>query len=181
MQPSSSTNALPFSVFQNTSPFHCVKIVQIGSFFWSVFSRIRTEYGEIDRIQSKCGKIRTRKNSVLGHFSRSPLETNFKFKQLYFQSSIDYNEMRAATWSSYFSKACFIQKIFNCLVQLLLSNNCFLVANTVSDQLLEDKYFFSTATFQRSFFSRISNYSERVLFRSSYFFRTNTFSEEELF
>ena len=30
-------------------------------FFWSVFSRI----------QSKCGKIRTRKSSVFGHFSRS--------------------------------------------------------------------------------------------------------------
>ena len=31
--------------------------------FWSVFSRIRTEYGEILvclRIQSECGKIRTR-------------------------------------------------------------------------------------------------------------------------
>ena len=26
---------------------HCVKSVQIRSFFWSVFSRIRTEYGEI--------------------------------------------------------------------------------------------------------------------------------------
>ena len=29
---------------------HCVKIVQIRSFFWFVFSRIRTEYGEILRI-----------------------------------------------------------------------------------------------------------------------------------
>ena len=29
----------------NTS--HCVESVQIRSFFWSVFSRIRTEYGEI--------------------------------------------------------------------------------------------------------------------------------------
>ena len=28
--------------------------------FWSAFSRIRTEYGEILRIQSECGKIRTR-------------------------------------------------------------------------------------------------------------------------
>ena len=27
--------------------FHCVKSVQIQSFFWSVFSRIWTEYGEI--------------------------------------------------------------------------------------------------------------------------------------
>ena len=29
---------------------HCVKCVQIRSLFWSVFSRIRTEYGEIFRI-----------------------------------------------------------------------------------------------------------------------------------
>ena len=29
---------------------HCVKCVQIRSLFWSVFSRIRTEYGEILRI-----------------------------------------------------------------------------------------------------------------------------------
>ena len=41
--------------------YHCVKCVQIRSFFWSVFSRI----------QSECGKIRTRKNFVFGHFSRS--------------------------------------------------------------------------------------------------------------
>ena len=40
---------------------HCVKSVQIRSFFWSVFSRIRTEYGDIVslRIQSECKKIRT--------------------------------------------------------------------------------------------------------------------------
>ena len=29
---------------------HCVKSIQIRSFFWSVFSRIRTEYGEIRSI-----------------------------------------------------------------------------------------------------------------------------------
>ena len=57
---------------------HCVKSVQIRSFFWSVFSRIRIELGlNTERysvslyIQSKCGKIRTRKNSVTGQFSRS--------------------------------------------------------------------------------------------------------------
>ena len=41
---------------------------------FSVFSRIRAEYGEIRSIspfQAKCGKIRTRKNSVFGHFSGS--------------------------------------------------------------------------------------------------------------
>ena len=41
-----------------------MKSVQIQSFFWSVFSRIRTEYGEIlriSRMQPECEKIRTRK------------------------------------------------------------------------------------------------------------------------
>ena len=45
----------------NMGTFHCVKSVQIRSFFWSVFSCIRTEYR----------KIRTRNNSVFRHFSRS--------------------------------------------------------------------------------------------------------------
>ena len=40
---------------------HCVESVQIQSYFWFVFSCIRTE----------CRKIRTRNNSVFGHFSRS--------------------------------------------------------------------------------------------------------------
>ena len=41
---------------------HCVKSVQIRSFFWSVFSCIRTKYGDL-----------LRKNSVFGHFSCSDL------------------------------------------------------------------------------------------------------------
>ena len=41
--------------------FHCVKSVQIRSFFWSVLNR---------RIQSKYSKTRTRKNLVFGQFSR---------------------------------------------------------------------------------------------------------------
>ena len=44
----------------------CVKSVQIRNFFWSVFSCIRTEYS----------KIRTRKNSTFGHFSRSVIILN---------------------------------------------------------------------------------------------------------
>ena len=36
---------------------HCVKSVQIRSFFWSAFFRISTD------IQLKCGKIRTRKKT----------------------------------------------------------------------------------------------------------------------
>ena len=41
--------------------YHYVKSVQLRCFFWFVFSCIRTEYKN----------IRTRKNSVVGHFSRS--------------------------------------------------------------------------------------------------------------
>ena len=44
-----------------SSALHCVKRVQIWSFFWSMLSCIRTEYK----------KIRTRKNSAFGHFPRS--------------------------------------------------------------------------------------------------------------
>ena len=50
---------------------HCVKSVQIRSYFWSVFSRNPIEYFVSLQIQSECGKIRTRNNSVFGHFSRS--------------------------------------------------------------------------------------------------------------
>ena len=44
-----------------TIKIHCEKSVQVQSFFWSVFSCI----------QFANSKIRTRKNSVLRHFSRS--------------------------------------------------------------------------------------------------------------
>ena len=44
--------------------FHLVKSVQIRSYFWSVFSCIQSEYR----------KIRTRNNSVFGHFSRTVSE-----------------------------------------------------------------------------------------------------------
>ena len=47
--------------FENPFYLHCVKSVQIRSYFWSVFSCIRAKYR----------KKRTRNNSVYGHFSRS--------------------------------------------------------------------------------------------------------------
>ena len=37
---------------------HCVESVQIRSYFWSVFSRIRGEYGEIRSIWSVFSRIR---------------------------------------------------------------------------------------------------------------------------
>ena len=47
--------------------YNCVKNVQIRSLFWSVFSRIQSEYA----------KLRTRKNSVFGHFLWSGCIGNF--------------------------------------------------------------------------------------------------------
>ena len=40
---------------------HCVKSVQMWSFFWSVFSRIRTKYGEIRR--KSLYSVRIRENT----------------------------------------------------------------------------------------------------------------------
>ena len=65
---------LTFAWLNSFCIYPCLKIIQIRSFFRSLFSRIQTEYGEILRIsgiQFECGKIQIRKNSVFGHFSRS--------------------------------------------------------------------------------------------------------------
>ena len=50
-----------------------LKACPYSEFFWSVFLRIRTEYGEIQsisplRIQSECGKIRTRQTPNTDNF-----------------------------------------------------------------------------------------------------------------
>ena len=54
---------------------HCVKSVRIQIFFWAVFSCIQSEYR----------KIRTRNNSIFGHFSRSAILTEY---HKFFQYSI---------------------------------------------------------------------------------------------
>ena len=56
---SSETGIFPGNLKIADITLHYVKSVQIRSFFWSVFSCIQSEYR----------KIRTRKNSVFGHFS----------------------------------------------------------------------------------------------------------------
>ena len=47
--------------------------VQMQSYFWSAFFCIRTEYRE----------VRTRNNSIFGHFSRSEISETFSFYLLY--------------------------------------------------------------------------------------------------
>ena len=58
-----------------------MKCVQIRSFFWSVFSRIRTEYGEIRSISPNSVQVREntdqKKNSVFGHFSHSACSKSY--------------------------------------------------------------------------------------------------------
>ena len=61
-----------------------MKSVQIWSFFWSVFSRIRTQYGNLWSKSAYSIRIRentNQKNSVFGHFSRSVDVLNpYKYK-----------------------------------------------------------------------------------------------------
>ena len=62
------------STFEVFKTFHCVKSVRIWRFSGPLFSRIRTEYGEILRIYSYSVQIREntdQKNSEYKHFLRS--------------------------------------------------------------------------------------------------------------
>ena len=51
-----------FNFFFCTGNTHCVKGVQIQSFFWSVISRIRTEYGELRSISPYSVRMRENTN-----------------------------------------------------------------------------------------------------------------------
>ena len=65
---------------------HCVKRVHIRSYFGRHFHafRLNTErYGVSLRIQSEYRKMRTRNNSVFGHFSRSIYRQTKFFTLLY--------------------------------------------------------------------------------------------------
>ena len=63
-----------FSTFSKVIPYTAWKVSKYGVFsgpYFPIF-RLNTERCGLSlRIQSECGKIRTRKNSVFGHFSRS--------------------------------------------------------------------------------------------------------------
>ena len=68
---SNESEKIVFKLFIGAATKNMESLPEKGSnteFFWSVFSRI---YSVNVRIQSKYGKIRTRKNSVFGYFSRS--------------------------------------------------------------------------------------------------------------
>ena len=87
-------------------------------------------------------------------------ETNLLSKQLYFLSSIDYNEMRDFRRGIFF-------RIPICVDQLLPSYKCFFITTLfLISYFLKINTFSAQLLFRRNFFSRISNYSEYVFFRS---------------
>ena len=58
--------------------------------------RLNTERNSLSiRIQSECGKIRTRKNSVFGHFSCSDKRTKDKYSKSF---ALSYNECQSEVW-----------------------------------------------------------------------------------
>ena len=61
--------------FMKKKMLHCVKRVQIGSYFWFIFSCIQSEYR----------KIRTRNNCLFGDFPRSaPFYASWKSENIWF-------------------------------------------------------------------------------------------------
>ena len=66
-------NSIKLFEFRFSDCSHCVKSFQIRSFFWSVFSRIRTEYGVfsgpyLSVFSPNVGKYRPEKTGYLGTF-----------------------------------------------------------------------------------------------------------------
>ena len=84
--------------------FPCVKNVQIRSCFWYAFSCFRTEYK----------KIRTRRNSAFGHFSRSVLINWFLMKNAILKTEKSSNQAE--------------NKQICPLVSVSLTNCCFFIA-----------------------------------------------------
>ena len=103
-------NVRSYCFFQKQK--HYVKSVQMRSFFWSVFPCIRTGYR----------KIRTRKNSVFGYFSRSEITSRVLLKVRFSPSKkfvlVYFNEspLKMIKNAFYFMlKALFVFEIFTFL------------------------------------------------------------------
>ena len=74
---------------------HCVKRVQTRSFFWSLFSRIRTKYGEILRFWTLHAVILSCDNEILSYvvvlishiYSLQYFKETLQVKVIYYESS----------------------------------------------------------------------------------------------
>ena len=140
---------------ENSGTDHCVKGVQIRSFFWSIFSRIRTEHERhlvSLRIQYECGKIRTRKNPVFGHISHSGREcawfshcrecSPFGYTLLLFSSDLLDELFCFPMYLCFVSKGCVAnEKVVDCtdinemLPTVVLNKRSITTNTTVTDML----------------------------------------------
>ena len=116
--------------------FHCVKSVQIRSFFWSVFSRVRTECREILRIslslliQSEYGKIRTRKKLRIWTLFMQCLDLDFLILS---NNNVWASWCVLLAWKNYVHSHCLtrVQYVSNCTLSIATYNFWqFLVTNS---------------------------------------------------
>ena len=90
-------------VYVSSQNCHCVKSVQIRSFFWSIYSCVQSEYR----------KIRTRKNSAFGHFSRT---CQISKMELFVKITNDFQSLTVFTKS--------LKKFWLCPCSLSLHKTC---------------------------------------------------------
>ena len=119
---SSEFTGLFESMASDDSTRHCLKIVQIRRFFWSVFSRIRTECGEIRSISPYSVRIREnteQKTSVFGHFSRSVKSDDLQdihFLKIYsvsFELQLNLSTRSCELFGSFSLNFCFVYSILS--------------------------------------------------------------------
>ena len=103
--------------------WHCVKSVQIRSFFWSVFSRILTEYGEILRISACSVRMQEntdQKNYVFGHISHS---ATFHKIEIWLLVVLVMKLLISLYWEALVWR-CFVKKVLLNIAQSLRENIC---------------------------------------------------------
>ena len=96
---------------------HCVKSFQIQSFFWSVFSRIRTEYGEIQcfLFSPNTGKCRPEKKILVWTLlTEWYIHTNYSKCSSFPKSTIILSNKSFAIFYSEFLRVCHSQLVLRC-------------------------------------------------------------------
>ena len=124
---------------------HCVKNIQIRSFFWSVFSCTRTEYR----------KIQTRRKSIFGHFSRSQCLKWFELSTC--TSYVHVNDLTVFWCFQGVEKGC----IGNEWVKLLLTKWLLKASNTFERT---SEVYLDTSTCSAIFYQCINPFAPNVPF-----------------
>ena len=133
-------SCLPFSLSINLC-LHCVKIVQMRSFFWSVFSCIRAEYGDIRSKSQYLVRIQENtdhKNSLFDTFHAVLVVVNIrtnlrllaaslsKYVWIYIKLLLpgtDYSSLDESQilWYQFGKKTCYILKVSKFYVEKISS------------------------------------------------------------